>query len=83
MSRHIENHEILDRVLEIFSKSTKSKTKRITPRETRQNLLLTAPIMISATIFTYGDITIETTSTLKLSMAKLKRFWPFFAIFLF
>ena len=50
--------------------------------ETRQNLLLTATILISATVFSYGDITLETRSILKISMAKLKHFWPFFAIFL-
>ena len=54
----------------------------MTPRENKQNLLLTAPILISPTVFSYGDITMETTGILKISMAKLKRFWQFFAIFL-
>ena len=40
----------------------------ITPCETRQNLLQTAPILKSATILGYGDITAETTGILKTSM---------------
>ena len=47
----------------------KDTRKRITPRETRQNLLLTAAILILSTIFGYGDITMETTSIINLSMS--------------
>ena len=39
------------------------------PHENRQSLLLTAPILISATVFIYGDITMETASVQNLSMA--------------
>ena len=71
MSRRIQNHEILQRGSGEFNllKDIRDRRRRITPRETRQNLLLTAPILIPATVFSYGDITMETTSTLKLSMA--------------
>ena len=52
----------------------KDTRKIITPRKTRQNVLLTAHISISATAFSYGDTTMEITGILKISMAKLKRF---------
>ena len=85
MSRRIENHEILERGLRElnFSKSIKDTRKRITPRETRQNLLLTAPILISATILIYGVITMETTSVENLPMALFQHFLPFFCCFSF
>ena len=68
----------------VFSQRINDTRKIITPPENRQSLLLRAPILISAIVFSYGDITLETTSIglLKISMAKLKHFWPFFAIFL-
>ena len=85
MSRRIEkswDFKERFRRIEFAQKVLKITRKRITPRENRQNLLLTAPILISATVFSYQDITMETRGILKISMAKLKRFWPFFAIFL-
>ena len=80
MSLRIENHEILERGLgELnFLKNIEDTTKLITPCETRQNLLLTAPILISHTILSNRDITMET-SILKISMTLLQNFWPFFA----
>ena len=85
MSRYIENYEFLERgsgEFNFLKKYYRYTRKRIRPRETRKNLLQTASILISATVFSYGDITLETTGILKISMAKLKHFWPFFAIFL-
>ena len=58
----------------IFSKSIKDTTKRMTLRGTRQNFLLRASILMLATILSYGDITIETTSIIKISMAKVQHF---------
>ena len=54
--------------------------KKITPHETRQNLLLTAPILIAPTVFSNGDISTETTSIVKHSMAVLQFL---FSVFLF
>ena len=54
---------------QIYSKSIKDTRKRVTQCENRQNLLLTAPIPTSATVGSYGDITMETTGVLKISIA--------------
>ena len=83
MSRRIENREVLERGSgESNFLSFKDVRKIITPRETRQNLLLMAPILISHTIISNGDITLETTIVLKISMTLLQDIWPFFAVFL-
>ena len=50
-----------------FSQSIRGLRKTVTPCETGQNLLLTAPIFISATIVDNGDISMETTSELDIS----------------
>ena len=67
----MKNHEILERGLGELDllKNVKDTRKRITPHETRQNLVLTAPILISATVFCYEDITMERTGMLKIPMA--------------
>ena len=67
----------------IYSKGIKDTTKRIIPHATRQNLLLTAPILIKPTVFSNRDIIMETTSVVKVSMALFQHFLPFFAIFHF
>ena len=67
----------------IFSGSFKDTTKTITPCETRQNLLLTAPILIKPTVFSNRDIIMETTSVVKVSMALFLHFLPFFVVFPF
>ena len=56
--------------------------KTITPCETTQNLLLAAPILNSATVISNGDITMETISAVKVSMAQFPHFLPFMVIFL-
>ena len=43
----------------------------MTPSESRQNLLLAAPILVLGIIFGYGDITMETTSVQKIPKAKI------------
>ena len=50
MSRHIQNHEILERGSAELNllKSINGIRKRITPPKTRQNLILMAPILIPA-----------------------------------
>ena len=80
MSRRIENHEILQRGSgEInFLKNVEGTRKIITSRETIQKLLLTTPILISANIFSYGDIHMEATSIVHFSIAILLQFWLFF-----
>ena len=84
MSRRIENREVLERGSGEFNfLSFKDVRKIITPRETRQNLLLMAPILISHTIFSNRDITMETTSVVKRPMLFFQQFLPFFAVFLF
>ena len=68
MSRHIQNHEILERSsgeLNLLS-SINDTRKRVAPPETGQNLLLSAPISISAAVFSYGDIIICSVSQLRL-----------------
>ena len=64
MSRRIENHEILESGLgELNSlKKIRDTRKRMRLCKSRQNLLLTSPILISAIVFSYGDIREETTS---------------------
>ena len=44
---------------------------------------MTAPILTSATDISNGDVTMEITSVVKLSLALLHHFWPFFVVFLF
>ena len=85
MSRHTEKHEILRRGLGELKKSINDIIKRITSCETTQNLLLTAPIFIEPTVFSYRDITMETTSVVQLSINGIipilfAIFWPFFTI---
>ena len=55
------------RRIEFSQKSIKDKAKRFTPGKTRQNLLLRASILIKPTVFNNRDITMETTSIVKLS----------------
>ena len=57
--RRIKNHEIWKEVQQnsIFSKSIGDTRIKITPCETRQNVLLMALILISHTILSNGDIT--------------------------
>ena len=52
-----------------FSQSIRGLRKTVTPCETGQNLLLTAPILNSATAISNGDIIMETPSVAKVSMA--------------
>ena len=56
ISRRIENHEILRRDF-------------VELNFVEQNLLLVAPILNLATVLSNGDITMETTSVVKVSMA--------------
>ena len=50
------------------------KIQQKPPRETRQNLLLKAPIVIKPTDFSNRDINMETTSAVKLSMTLFQHF---------
>ena len=76
MSRRIENHEILERGLGELNllKKYYRYQKKMTLCESRQNLLLTTSILISATVLSYGDITMEITRvdlTIHLQLVRL------------
>ena len=82
----MKNHEILWiglGELHFFLKKLEDTTERITPRETRRNLLLMAHILNSSTAINNGDFTMETTSTVQVSMALFQHFRSFLSFFYF